>query len=458
MARPHVVVLPMPYQGHVTPLMELSHRLAECGVDVTFVNTEHNHTLLIDALPSGGAGRSSLDGIRMVAVPDGLADGEDRKDISKLVDGLMRHVPGYLEDLIRSLEASEGTKISWLIADGGMAWALRVGKKLGLRCACFWPGSAAFLAVILGVDRFIQEGVLDEKGWPRRKETLQLAPGMPPVDTSQLPWNTAGAPEGQPVIFQLITGNNRAIADVAEVTLCNSFREAEPGAFKLYPDVLPFGPLFADAQFRKPVGQLFPEDARCIEWLDAQPERAVVYVAFGSFAIFDPRQFEELALGLELTGRPFLWVVRPDSTAGLSDAWLDEFRRRIAGRGMIVSWCSQQQVLAHRAVACFVSHCGWNSTMEGVRNGVPFLCWPYFTDQFMNQSYICDVWRNGLPMVPGPDGVVTKEEVRGKVMRVVGDDGIKERVRALKDASCRCLAEGGSSYENFKKFVDLLKE
>jgi hypothetical protein len=179
---------------------------------------------------------------------------------------------------------------------------------------------------------------------------LQLGPGVPPIDTSLLPWNTAGAPEGQPSIFQLITRNNRAMEDLAEIIVCNSFHEAEPGAFELYPNVLPVGPLFADGQFQKPVGQFFPEDARCLEWLDAQPDRSVVYVAFGSFTILDSRQFEELALGLVLTGRPFLWVVRPDSTAGLSEAWLDEFRQRISGTGMIVSWCSQQKVRSSCAV------------------------------------------------------------------------------------------------------------
>jgi hypothetical protein len=166
MARPHVLVLPLPYQGHVTPAMELSHRLIDHGIDVTFVNTEHNHALVVDAMQSvAGAGGSPLDGIHLVAVPDGLTDGEDRKDISKFVDGLMRHVPGYLEDLVRRLEASAGRKVRWLIADGGMAWAFEVGKKLGLRCACFSVGSAAFLAVTLRLHGLIHEGVLDDKGF-----------------------------------------------------------------------------------------------------------------------------------------------------------------------------------------------------------------------------------------------------------------------------------------------------
>jgi hypothetical protein len=193
-------------------------------------------------------------------------------------------------------------------------------------------------------------------GLPRLHETFQLAPGMPPLHTSQLSWNNAGAPEGQHIIFDLVTRNNK-LMELAEIAVCNSFHEAEAGAFKLFPDVvLPIGPLFADPEFVKPVGHFLPEDARCVSWLDAQAEGSVVYVAFGSMAIFDARQFEELAEGLELTGRPFLWVVRPDFTPGLNKAWLAEFQRRVAGRGMIVSWCSQQQVtheLFRRCTCCW---------------------------------------------------------------------------------------------------------
>ncbi|RLN15446.1 hypothetical protein C2845_PM02G05710 [Panicum miliaceum] len=137
MAAPHVLALPFPAQGHVIPLMQLSHRLVEHGVEVTFVNTEANHALELDAMPADGAGRPPLDGIHLVGVPDGLADGDDRKDIGKLVDALPRHMPGCLEELVRRVEASGGTKISWLIADQGMGWAFEVANKLGIRAACF---------------------------------------------------------------------------------------------------------------------------------------------------------------------------------------------------------------------------------------------------------------------------------------------------------------------------------
>ncbi|TKV91282.1 hypothetical protein SEVIR_9G085300v4 [Setaria viridis] len=454
----HVLVLPFPSQGHVTPLMELSHRLVDHGFEVTFVNTEVDHALVVAALRGGEATLlGGGGGIHLASIPDGLADDEDRKDLNKLIDAFTRHMPGHLERLIAGLEAAGRPRVKWLVGDVNMGWSFEVAKKFGIRVVSFWPAATACLALMLKIPKLIEDGLIDDKGLPRRQETFQLAPGMPPLHTSHLSWNNAGAPEGQHIIFDLVTRNNK-LNGLAEMTVGNSFHEAEAGASKLFPNVLPIGPLFADREFRKPVGNFLPEDERCIKWLDAQPDGSVVYVAFGSMAIFDPRQFEELAEGLELTGRPFLWIVRPDFTPGLSKAWLTEFHERVAGRGMIVSWCSQQQVLAHRAVACFVSHCGWNSTMEGVRNGTPFLCWPYFCDQYLNRSYVTNVWRTGLAVAPGADGIITKEELRSKVEEVVSDAEIKERARLFKDAARWCVSEGGSSYENFNKLVNLMSE
>ncbi|CAN6315210.1 unnamed protein product [Urochloa humidicola] len=462
MAKAHVLVLPMPCQGHVTPLMELSHRLVDHGFEVTFVNTEVDHELVVAALKAAAGGEAAAllggGGIHLASIPDGLAGDEDRKDLNKLIDAYTRHMPGHLERLIADLEAAGRPKVKWLVGDVNMGWSFEVAKKFGIRVVSFWPAATACLAFMLKIPKLIEDGIIDDKGLPRRQETFQLAPGMPPLHTSLLSWNNSGPPEGQHIIFDLVTRNTK-LNDLAEMTVANSFHEAEAGAFKLFPNILPIGPLFADQEFKKPVGHFLPEDERCVKWLDAQPDGSVVYVAFGSMAIFDPRQFEELAEGLELTGRPFLWVVRPDFTPGLNKEWLAEFSQRVAGRGMIVSWCSQQQVLAHRAVACFVSHCGWNSTMEGVRNGVSFLCWPYFCDQYLNRSYVTNVWRTGLAVSPDADGIVTKEELRSKEEQVVGGDAeVKERAQLFKDAARRCVSEGGSSYENFKKLVNLLNE
>ncbi|KAF8775593.1 hypothetical protein HU200_004369 [Digitaria exilis] len=496
----HILVLPFPAQGHVIPFMELSHRLVDHGFEVTFVNTEAYHSLVLAALPQASGGETALGvGIHLASIPDGLTGDDDRKDIGKVTDACSRHVPQHLERLIAEMEATGRPKVKWLVGDMVLGSCFEVAKKLDIRVATFWTASAACLAIMLSAPKLVDEGVINDMGkcrsdmqsddtfhdlfveypyitflttrteaagWAERDETFELAPGMPTLPTSQMPWmDGTGTPVGHPALFELITRFEK-FNSLAEVVVCNSLDEAEVGTFKLFPDILPIGPLFADGEFRKPVGNFLPEDERCIKWLDAQPNRSVVYVAFGSMAIFDPRQFEELAQGLELTGRPFLWVVRPDFTVGLNKAWLAEFQQRVAGTSIIVSWCSQQQVdpygaanvLAHRAVACFVSHCGWNSTMEGVRNGVPFVCWPYFCDQYLDRSYITNVWRVGLAVSPSADGIVTKEELRSKVEQVLGDDDIKERARLFMDASRRSIRGSGSSFENFIKFVDLLSE
>ncbi|EMS54474.1 UDP-glycosyltransferase 83A1 [Triticum urartu] len=187
----------------------------------------------------------------------------------------------------------------------------------------------------------------------------------------------------------------------------------------------------------------------------------VVYVAFGSSGFLDTTQFQELADGLALSGRPFLWEVRPDLTigAGQDQFDLDAFKRRVEGKGLVVGWAPQQRVLSQPAVACFVSHCGWNSTVEGVLHGVPFLCWPYFADQFCNQSYVCNMWGIGAKLRRDGRGVVAKEEVRSKVARLLSDDeGVKARAAAWKEVACGSIREGGSSHGNLLKLVSLLRQ
>nr|GEW57572.1 UDP-glycosyltransferase 83A1-like [Tanacetum cinerariifolium] len=133
------------------------------------------------------------------------------------------------------------------------------------------------------------------------------------------------------------------------------------------------------------------------------------------FTIFNQTQFQELALGLELSNRPFLWVVRLGMTKETTAAYPDGYMERVRARGRIVSCAPQQKVLAHSSIACFVSHCGWNSTLEGVTNGLSFLCWPYFVDQFHNKTYICDIWKTGLGFNQDEAGIITREEVNSKI-------------------------------------------
>ncbi|WCJ25599.1 UDP-Glycosyltransferase superfamily protein [Euphorbia peplus] len=200
--------------------------------------------------------------------------------------------------------------------------------------------------------------------------------------------------------------------------------------------------------------QFWKEDPTCLKWLDQQPPNSVIYVAFGSFTIFNQTQFEQLALALQLTNKPFLWVVRPENEVSQTQEYPDGFEGK---NGRIVGWVPQHKVLSHPSIACFVSHCGWNSTIEGISNGVPFLCWPYFGDQFLNKGYICDIWKVGLGLEKDEMGIIRKEELKGKIEELIGDKGIKERCLRIMKIMRNNVEEGGDSLTNFNKFIKWLE-
>ena len=96
--------------------------------------------------------------------------------------------------------------------------------------------------------------------------------------------------------------------------------------------------------------------------------------------------------------------------------------------------------------------------MDGIGMGVPFLCWPYFADQFHNQSYICDKWKVGLGLNPDENGFISRHEIKKKIEMLVSDDGIKANAEKLKEMARKSVIEGGSSYKNFQTFVEELKQ
>lgn len=475
------MVLPFPAQGHIMPLMELSHRLVGHGFEVDFVNTDFNHARILTALAAaGGTGAAGVHaGIHLVSFPDGMDPDGDRADIVSLAQGLPAAMLGGLEEMVRA------HKTRWVVADVSMSWVMDLAATVGVRIALFATFSAAVFALRMRIPKMVEDGIIDESGkskpnphdsmnssaqnscWAwcfclcaadvKRNERIRLSPNTPVIDATDIPWVKFGnSPETRRVMIKGIAKSNPKFA-LADTIVCNTFHAIESEALALLPKAaLAIGPL--EAPTLNSASQLWPEDPACLAWLDAQAPGSVVYVAFGSFTVFDTARLQELADGLALTGRPFLWVVRPNSANGVDEGWLDQFRCRVGDKGLVVGWAPQQRVLSHPSVACFLSHCGWNSTMEGVRHGVPFLCWPYFADQFLNQNYICDVWGTGLKICADERGIFTKEEIRDKVDQLLGDDGIRARTLSLKRAACECTADGGSSHQDLLKLANLLRE
>ena len=277
---------------------------------------------------------------------------------------------------------------------------------------------------------------------------------MPKMNRDIFFWSNVGNSERQKDMFHYMM-HDLHNSNLPDWLLGNTTYELEAKTLFYTPKLLPIGPLLKSHQTKKSLGQFWEEDLSCLHWLDQQPHCSVIYVAFGSTTKLKFKQFDELALGLDLINRPFLWVVRPNTYGSIGSLCPNEFSGK---NGKIVKWAPQQQVLSHPAIACFISHCGWNSTMEGVCNGVPFLCWPYFADQFLDMHYICNEWKVGLGFEKDEEGVVSRWEIKKKVELLLDDGDIKARSLKLKEVVMKNTVEGGRSLENFNKFVKWVKE
>ena len=91
---------------------------------------------------------------------------------------------------------------------------------------------------------------------------------------------------------------------------------------------------------------LFGDDAPCLDWLEEHSISSVVLVSYGTFSNYDATQLEELGNGICNSGKSFLWVVRSNEAHKLSE----ELRKKCEKNGLIVSWCPQLEVLAHKAI------------------------------------------------------------------------------------------------------------
>ncbi|KAJ6834973.1 putative UDP-glycosyltransferase 87A2 isoform X1 [Iris pallida] len=193
-----------------------------------------------------------------------------------------------------------------------------------------------------------------------------------------------------------------------------------------------------------------------VEWLDSQPDGSVLYVSLGSFLSVSGAQMDEIAMGLSLSGTRFLWVARSESS---------RLRETVGDAGLIVPWCDQLRVLGHASVGGFLTHCGWNSTLEGVFSGLPMLTFPIFGDQPIDSRLIVDEWKIGLNLRGGvgtEEGggvvVVGREEIARVVKRVMdleGDESkaMRRRAAELREAAHRAVEAGGSSSTNLDCFI-----
>ncbi|CAL4970001.1 unnamed protein product [Urochloa decumbens] len=201
---------------------------------------------------------------------------------------------------------------------------------------------------------------------------------------------------------------------------------------------------------------LWKQDGECLAWLDTQAPGSVVYANFGSMTVVTSEQLTEFAWGPAASGHPFLWSIRDDLVRGGGGGGLaalpPDFTAETAGRCRLSPWCSQELVLRHPAVGCFVTHSGWNLTTESLAAGVPMVCWPGFADQYTNCRCVCEARGVGVRL----DAEVRRDQVAQRVREVMESDEMRRNAARWKAEAAAATSPGGSSQENLLATVTAL--
>lgn len=184
----------------------------------------------------------------------------------------------------------------------------------------------------------------------------------------------------------------------------------------------------------------------------------MIFVSLGSLALMEINEVMETASGLDSSNQQFLWVIRPGSVRG--STWIEylpkEFSKIISGRGYIVKWAPQKEVLSHPAVGGFWSHCGWNSTLESIGEGVPMICKPFSSDQKVNARYLECVWKIGIQVEGDLDRGAVERAVKRLMVEEEGEE-MRKRAISLKEQLRASVISGGSSHNSLEKFVHFMR-
>jgi UDP-glucosyl transferase 73C len=217
------------------------------------------------------------------------------------------------------------------------------------------------------------------------------------------------------------------------------------------------------------------DENQCLKWLDSWPLSSVIYACLGSLNRLTPPLLMELGLGLEASNKPFIWVLRGSYKSKEMENLLleDGFEERVKGRGLIIhGWAPQVLILSHPAIGGFLTHCGWNSSLEGICAGVPMMTWPMFAEQFLNEKLIVQVLEVGvrvgveLALTWGEEekfGVAVKREnVQEAVEKIMGEgeerEERRERARKLAEMAKKAIEEGGSSFFNITLLLQDIRQ
>ncbi|XP_027332919.1 UDP-glycosyltransferase 87A1-like [Abrus precatorius] len=441
----HVVAMPYPARGHINPMMNLCKLLLSNNncVQVTFVVTEEWLGLIgSDPKP---------DNMRLRSIPNVVPSEHTRgNDHIGFIKAVMTKMEAPFEQLLDRLEPPP----TIIIFDTFLYWGVAVGKRRNISVASLWTMSASMFSVLHHHHLLEQNGHypvnLSENGDKR----VDYIPGISSMRLADFPLNDASSSSKE--MSQLCL---KAFAWVpkAQFLLFTSIYELEPQAIdalksKLSLPIYTIGPVVPYFNVQdNPTSITNGASHSYFEWLNAQPVGSVLYISQGSFFSVSRAQTDEIAIALKESGVRFLWVARSEAS---------RLQEICGNMGIVLTWCDQLKVLCHPAIGGFWSHCGWNSTKEGVFAGVPFLTFPIIMDQPLDSKMIVEDWKVGWRVKEDiqANTLVKKDEIVRLMEKFMDLDSnltreMREMSKTLQQICRRALSKEGSALTDLNAFI-----
>ncbi|KAK1393403.1 Glycosyltransferase [Heracleum sosnowskyi] len=381
-----------------------------------------------------------------------------------------------VKDVVTTItKQSESAKLGGFVIDMFCASMIDVAKEFNVPSYVYFTSGAAFLSLKFYVQNLKDNESKEISEYKDSDDDLSIPGFINPVPVKVLP-SVIRSKEWSTFIIAIA----RRLRE-AKAILVNTFWELESHAIKSLADdentplIYHIGPIINFKSGGATTDKKMSEE-EIVCWLDCQPPLSVVYLCFGSMGSFDPEQVTEIAQALELSGQRFLWSLRrpsqekekmqpPTDYEDFNEVLPEGFLERTSGIGKVIGWAPQVTVLSHPSVGGFVSHCGWNSTLESVWCGVPMATWPLSAEQQLNAFQLVKELgiATEIKMDYRKDNLINNEaaevltaDVIERGIRCVmdGESEIRSKMKEMKDKCREATLEAGSSYTSLGQFID----
>ncbi|KAF3777877.1 Scopoletin glucosyltransferase [Nymphaea thermarum] len=392
---PYAVVFPLMAQGHMNPMNDLARILATHGCRVTVLTTPLNsfrYDSMIEWSKSQGL-KLTVVHLPFPSTQVGLPENCQNMDSITNPDMLMKFILGtkILQQPFEDFVMEDPPNC--IISDAFFPWSTQTAEKVNIpryvfhTCSCFmYCVNARIEAQDSKEEEFVVSGLPHEV--KMRKALSPLTGASSNVDAFIKELRMSDKTSAG-VIF-----NTSYEIESAYVELFKSMRGCQH-LWTVGPLSLISHPKGRSRQEKRGKELSSIDEDQFLRWLDSKQPRSVMYVCFGSIASLSGPQLMEVGLGLESSQHPFIWVVRK----GVEERFLQELQERVKERGLVIKgWAPQLLILSHPALGGFMTHCGWNSLMEGMSSGLPLLTWPMFAEQHVGERLVADVLGVALPV------------------------------------------------------------